>query len=160
MILQADNASLELIKPVKTENLLKIPLHLFIPTWFSTSCLRLVHDVIGHKKRRLELKTNQQNKSTFPAQGVKPGLHYQSFCDHSRNFASVNSKFWRICRKCLRKLTECYKGWFTLSNCFCDHSRNFASVNSKFWRICKKCLKELAQYLTLNLKLINNSWVN
>jgi hypothetical protein len=27
----------------------------------------------------------------------KTGLHYQSFCDHSRNFAWVNSKFWRIC---------------------------------------------------------------
>ena len=28
------------------------------------------------------------------------------FCDHSRNFAWVNySKFWRICKKCLRKLT-------------------------------------------------------
>ena len=38
------------------------------------------------------------------------------FCDHSRNFAWVNySKFWRICKKCLKKLTECYKGWFTLS---------------------------------------------
>ena len=25
--------------------------------------------------------------------GQPPGLHYQSFCDHSRNFAQVNSKF-------------------------------------------------------------------
>jgi hypothetical protein len=24
---------------------------------------------------------------------LKPGLHYQSFCDHSSNFAYVNSKF-------------------------------------------------------------------
>ena len=24
---------------------------------------------------------------------IKDGLHYQSFCDHSRNFAKVNSKF-------------------------------------------------------------------
>ena len=24
---------------------------------------------------------------------IKTGLHYQSFCDHSRNFASVNSMF-------------------------------------------------------------------
>ena len=26
------------------------------------------------------------------------GLHYQSFCDHSRNFARVNSTFGRIVR--------------------------------------------------------------
>ncbi len=26
------------------------------------------------------------------------------FCDHSRNFAKVNSKFLRICKKCLREL--------------------------------------------------------
>jgi hypothetical protein len=34
---------------------------------------------------------------------VKAGLHYQSFCHPSRNFASAN---WRICKKCLRKLTR------------------------------------------------------
>jgi hypothetical protein len=31
----------------------------------------------------------------------KSGLQYQSFCDHSRNSGKVNSKFWRICKKCL-----------------------------------------------------------
>jgi hypothetical protein len=36
--------------------------------------------------------------------GLKTGLHYQSFCDHRRYFAKVNSKFWMICKKCLRKL--------------------------------------------------------
>jgi hypothetical protein len=39
--------------------------------------------------------------------GLKPGLHYQSFCDHRRYFAKVNSKFWRICKKVLRKLSHC-----------------------------------------------------
>jgi hypothetical protein len=32
---------------------------------------------------------------------VKAGLHWQSFCDHSRNFAKINSKPWKICEKCL-----------------------------------------------------------
>ena len=36
----------------------------------------------------------------------KAGLHQQSFCDHSRNFAKVKSKFWRICKKCLGELTR------------------------------------------------------
>ena len=39
--------------------------------------------------------------------GIEPGLHYQSFCDHSRNFAEVNSAFWRICKKCLKEMTRC-----------------------------------------------------
>jgi hypothetical protein len=38
---------------------------------------------------------------------LNPSLHYQSYCEHSRNFASVNFKFWRICKKCLRELTWC-----------------------------------------------------
>jgi hypothetical protein len=41
---------------------------------------------------------------------VKPSLHCQSFCDHSRNFALVNSTFWRICKKCSMELTQCFKG--------------------------------------------------
>jgi hypothetical protein len=44
----------------------------------------------------------------LPALGkLKPGSHYQSSCSHSRNFAWVNSKFWRICKKCLMELTSC-----------------------------------------------------
>jgi hypothetical protein len=31
-------------------------------------------------------------------------MHCQSFCDRSRNFASVNSKFLQICKKYLREL--------------------------------------------------------
>ena len=40
---------------------------------------------------------------------IKAGLHYyQSFCDHSRNFALVNSEIWTICKKqFLRELTQC-----------------------------------------------------
>jgi hypothetical protein len=38
---------------------------------------------------------------------LKAGLHYQSFCDHSStNFAKLNSKFWRICKKCFRELIQ------------------------------------------------------
>jgi hypothetical protein len=50
-----------------------------------------------------------RNKNTkISHQSLKAGLHYQSFCDHSRNFAAqVNSKFWRICKKCLRKPIQC-----------------------------------------------------
>jgi hypothetical protein len=33
---------------------------------------------------------------------LKAGLHYQSFCDHSRNFASEYFIFWMICKKCLK----------------------------------------------------------
>ena len=29
----------------------------------------------------------------FPGRRLKDGLNHQSFCDHSRNFAQVNSKF-------------------------------------------------------------------
>jgi hypothetical protein len=36
------------------------------------------------------------------------GRHYQSFCDHSRNFTSGNATFWRICKKCLMKLTPVF----------------------------------------------------
>ena len=36
---------------------------------------------------------------------VKVGLAYQRFCDHRKHSAKVNSKFWRICKKCLRELS-------------------------------------------------------
>jgi hypothetical protein len=74
-----------------------------------------------------------RNKNTkISNQSLKAGLHYQSFCDHSRNFAAqVNSTFWRICKKCLRKLIQC----LTMSHLtnsakltYCDHI-NFGSVN-------------------------------
>jgi hypothetical protein len=29
------------------------------------------------------------------------------FCDHSRNFWWINSRFWRTCKKWLRELTQC-----------------------------------------------------
>ena len=35
------------------------------------------------------LGLSSENRSS----NVKPGVHYQNFCDHSRNFALVNSKF-------------------------------------------------------------------
>jgi hypothetical protein len=40
---------------------------------------------------------------------VKFGLHNikVSVITCSRNFALVNSKFWRICKKCFRELTQC-----------------------------------------------------
>ena len=66
-------------------------------------------------------------------------LHYQSLCDHSRNFALVNSTFWRICKKCLSNTD--LKHWVSsfkhflqilqnlpMQNSYCDH-RNFDSVN-------------------------------
>jgi hypothetical protein len=71
---------------------------------------------------------------------IKTGLHYQSFCDHSRNFAQINSKFWKICKKCLGELLNnesvpskiSYKSFKTqnlpMQNSYCDH-RNFDSVN-------------------------------
>ncbi len=32
---------------------------------------------------------------------------HQRFCDRSKNFAYVGlSKFWKICKKCLRELTK------------------------------------------------------
>jgi hypothetical protein len=37
----------------------------------------------------------------------KAYLHCPSFCDHSRNFACVNSKIKRICKKFLGELTQC-----------------------------------------------------
>lgn len=43
---------------------------------------------------------------------IKAGLHYQSFCDHSRNFGKVNSKFWKICKKSLMQLSQ----YLTLSH--------------------------------------------
>jgi hypothetical protein len=51
-------------------------------------------------------KTSRVLTPLLPA-NVKLDLHYQSFCDHCRNFASINSKFWRIWKKCLRELTQC-----------------------------------------------------
>ena len=66
----------------------------------------------------------------------KSALHNQDFCDHSRNFAEVNSKFRRICKKCLRELIQLfpqtsYKSFKTLNfstlKSYCDH-RNFDSV--------------------------------
>ena len=78
----------------------------------------------------------------------KADLNYQSFCDHSRNFAWVNSKFWRICNKCSRVNTRSlssnisYKSLKTLrriylclamQNFYCDH-RNFDSVTPAFFR--------------------------
>jgi hypothetical protein len=54
---------------------------------------------------------------------IKTGLHSQSFCDYSRNFTKVNSKFWRICKKCLRELTYC----LTRSQC----PENFLTNPSK-----------------------------
>ena len=56
------------------------------------------------------------------------GLHYQSFCDHSRNFAQVNSKFRRICKICLKKLTQCLTLEFTYAKCYFAN-RKFDSVN-------------------------------
>ena len=47
-------------------------------------------------------ETNQQ----VPLR-LEPGLHYQSFCDHSRNFAGQILSFKRICRKFLREMTHC-----------------------------------------------------
>jgi hypothetical protein len=67
-----------------------------------------------------------------------------SFCDHSRNFAQANSKFWRNYKKCLRKLTQdqtlnqfprkCLTNPsknLPMQNSYCDH-RNFDSVNQCF----------------------------
>jgi hypothetical protein len=34
-------------------------------------------------------------------------IHYHNFYEHSRNFASVNYKFWKICKISLRELTWC-----------------------------------------------------
>jgi hypothetical protein len=42
------------------------------------------NDVIRHRNSN----DNHDNKGRLRA-----GLHYQRFCDYSRNFASVNSKF-------------------------------------------------------------------
>ncbi len=44
------------------------------------------------------------NYTKYFSIGIKPGLHYQSFCGHSRNFAYGSSKFERICTKSLRDL--------------------------------------------------------
>ena len=57
--------------------------------------------MIFHKTNLFARRENSAKAS------LKASLHYQSFCDHSRNFASVNSKFGKICKKCLRKLTQC-----------------------------------------------------
>ena len=43
----------------------------------------------------------------FSSLRLKFGLHYQSFSDHSRNFAEINSTFCKIGKKCLRELTQC-----------------------------------------------------
>jgi hypothetical protein len=60
---------------------------------------------------------------------IKFGLHlvYQRFCDHGRNVAWVNSRFCRICNKCLRELTQC----LTLSH----FAQTFLTNPSKL-RIC------------------------
>jgi hypothetical protein len=87
---------------------------------------------------------------------VKVGLHYQSFCDHSRNFAWVNSKFWRICKKCLRELTRCLtqsslKHFLPMQNFYCDH-RNFESVTRRWrlWLLLKHlpCLVKLQAFFS------------
>ena len=57
---------------------------------------------------------------------LKPGLHYQSFCDHSRNFASVNSKFSvNSSRWFMKGLSEIFEGT--------DSVFNIKSVRLKQW---------------------------
>jgi hypothetical protein len=58
-------------------------------TWFQMSSFKVESQLLNYLK------------TLFPCFKV----HYQSFCDGSRNFSSVNSKFWRICKKCFRELT-------------------------------------------------------
>ena len=38
---------------------------------------------------------------------LKASVHYGSFYDHSMNFASVNYRFSRICKRCLWEVTQC-----------------------------------------------------
>jgi hypothetical protein len=74
---------------------------------------------------------------------VKSSSQSQSFCDHSRNFAWRNSKFWRICKKCLRKLWEQLKPrnftlffavwkwmWSNFHNYICTRFRNIFNSSS------------------------------
>ncbi len=53
----------------------------------------------------LRLSSNLPGNLNLPK--LKAGLKYQSFCDHSGNFAYVNFRFCRICKKYLRKLNQC-----------------------------------------------------
>jgi hypothetical protein len=74
------------------------------------------------------------------------GLHdYQSFCDHSRNFAWVNSKFWRICKKCLKELTQCLttprKNVCACVNLTCNSIANLMRSCSERFRRLKMAVK-------------------
>jgi hypothetical protein len=61
---------------------------------------------------------------------LKPGFHYQSFCDHSRNFAKVNSTFWRICKKYLREISV--KQWVSSIKHFLQILQNLEFTYTKF----------------------------
>ena len=76
--------------------------------WFFRESAKILR---GGAKRSQGRCASPHSFSQNSAMGLSLGLHYQCFYNHSGNFASVNSKFWRICKKRLRELTQ----WLTSS---------------------------------------------
>jgi hypothetical protein len=80
------------------------------------NCLALWLDESAHACTRSELRgaSCEDWKSAFTCcWRVECISFYKSLCDHSKNFAWINSKIWRIFKKCLSKLCQFHRTFLT-----------------------------------------------